>query len=479
MAHRLAHWLCSPLCACRMPSPNILLLVGEDTGLHHSCYGGIPGLTPAIDQLSAEGLTYDRAYSTAPVCAPSRFALVTGNYAFSAGAHHMRSTLKNPPRTFTQDLREGGYFVNWANKTDFNFQPPADFADECSNWIETMEQGHLPQSPWFLYHNLSVTHESSMWAQNWVENVRPKLKDSELTRPEDVKTPDYFPDLPEVRQDIARYMDALRLQDREVARVLTALENSGAASNTVVIYLSDHGRGLPREKRWCYDAGLHMPLIIRWPGHLPAGKRSNRLVSWIDIAPTILSIAGIPPRSDFHGFSFLAPRENSIREYALSGRDRMDEAFDRVRTITDGRYRYIRNSYPQLPYAQRIDYMELQQTTQVLRNMNAEGRLNAAQRMWLSPEKPAEELYDASTDPDNVHNLIGDESLAPQLQKMRLALDAMLAECGDLGLVSERELVDRNLVEDRLEEYRQRIQPLPEHQKVGIAALEASEIRTL
>lgn len=461
-----------------MPSPNILLLVGEDTGLHHSCYGGLPGLTPAIDQLSAEGLTYERAFSTAPVCAPSRFSLVTGKYAFSVGAHHMRSTLQAPPRTFTQDLREAGYFVNWANKTDFNFDPAADFADECADWIEPMEQGRLPQSPWFLYHNMVITHESSMWAQSWEENVRPKLRDTELTRPEDVIVPEYLPDVPEVRQDIARYMDSLRVQDKEVARILTALENSGAASNTVVIYLSDHGRGLPREKRWCYDAGLHMPLVIRWPGHLPAGVRSNRLISWVDIAPTILSIAGIAPRSDFHGFSFLAPRENSIREYALSGRDRMDEAFDRVRTITDGRYRYIRNSYPQLPYAQRIDYMELQQTMQVLRNMNAQGRLNASQSLWLAPEKPAEEFYDSSTDPDNVRNLIDDEFLKPQIQKMRTALDAMLGEFGDLGLVSERELINRGLVHDRLEEYRQLIKPLPEHQQIGIASLEAPGAET-
>lgn len=446
-----------------MPPFNILFLVGEDTGCHHGCYGNPAAQTPHIDRLAAEGCRFTNACSTAPVCAPSRSTLVTGQYAFSLGSHHMRSTLLNPPRLFTEELRDAGYYVNWANKTDFNFEPPQAFADDRREWVEDLENGRLPDQPWFLYHNFECTHESSMWADKGKERIQPELQPEELTDPAIVSVPAYLPDTQEVRADIARYMDSLILQDKQVGRVLQALERSGQAERTIVFYLSDHGRGLPREKRWCYEAGIHLPLIIRWPGRLEPGSSDDQLVSWVDLAPTVLSLAGAPLPESYQGRVFLGDSANTTppRRYCFAGRDRMDEAWDRVRVARSSTHLYIKNFFPQLPYAQRIGYMEKQKTMQVLREKEARGELDEAQAAWMAESKPAEELYHLREDPDCVHNRVGDPGQSEYLQTLRRALEAFIEESGDLGHLSERELIQRGLVGDRIQEYRERVEPLP------------------
>ncbi|MCC5805777.1 MAG: sulfatase [Opitutales bacterium] len=447
---------------------NVMLLVAEDTGRNLGCYGDAAAHTPAIDGLSREGARYTTACSTAPVCAPSRSALVLGKYQWSVGSHHMRSTLLKPPRLFTQELRDAGYYVNWSNKTDFNFEPPTAFADDRRDWFNDLAAGKLNDRPWFLYHNFHITHESQMWPEEWEKNVAPQLAASERCDPAAVPVPEYLPDTPKVRADIARHYDCLRLQDRQIARALDALDRSGQRDNTIVIYLSDHGRGLVREKRWCYDAGANLPLIIRWPGGIAPGTVADEPVSWVDIAPTLLSILNLPVPDDYQGRVFLGEhRTPGEREYAFSGRDRMDEAFDRVRTARNRRFRYIRNLFPQLPYAQRNHYMEKQQTTCEVRELGAAGKLNAAQGAWLAEAKPAEELYDCLADPDNVRNLAADTAYADTLTQMRAALDTFLEESGDKGRLPERELIAQGLVADRLEEYGARIEPLPPHLRIG------------
>ncbi len=445
-----------------------MLLVGEDTGRHHGCYGDLSASTPAIDGLAREGRVYDQAFSTAPVCAPSRSTLVTGKYAFSIGSHHMRSTLVDPPALFTGEIRKAGGYVNWANKTDFNFSPPDDFADNTAEWFDDLAARRLNKKPWFLYHNFEITHESTLWEETWREKVVPCLGEDGCCDPDQVRVPAYLPDTPEVRGDIARYYDCLQMQDMQVARALEALERSGERDRTVVIYMSDHGRGLLREKRWCYDAGIHLPLIVRWPGRVGKGERSARLVSWVDIAPTILSIMGVPIPPDYEGRAFLGDAAREPRAYCFAGRDRMDEAFDRIRVVRDGRFHYIRNFFPRLPYAQRIRYMERMETTRVARRLCAEGKLDDAQRAWFRETKPREELYDATADPDNVHNLAEQPEYADAMARMRREMDAFLNDVGDLAAQPERELIDRGLVEDRLEEYAGRIEPLPERYRIGV-----------
>jgi N-sulfoglucosamine sulfohydrolase len=447
--------------------PNILLLVAEDTGRHHGCYGDDCALTPAIDALAAEGCRYENAFSTAPVCAPSRSALVTGRTAFSIGSHHMRSTLRHPPKLFTEALREAGYYVNWANKTDFNFDPPPAFADATHEWFTDLAEDRLPDQPCFLYHNFGCTHESRIWPERWEVEIKPHLAPAERCDPDGVTVPAYLPDCPEVRADIARYMDSLSVQDKQVAAALKALDRSGRADNSVVLYLSDHGRGLPREKRWLYEAGIHLPLIIRAPGLIEPGSENHELISWLDIAPTLLHLAGAEPLAEAQGRIFLGSEKDDAPDYVFAGRDRMDEVFDRVRAARSQRFLYLRNDFPALPYASRLQYMEKQATTQVLRSWNAEGRLDPSEALWMAERKPSEELYDCQTDPDNIYNLVEDDAYSGILATHRAALDDYLGRRGDLGQLPERQLIEEGLVLNRIPEYDERREALPEAQRIG------------
>ncbi|WP_309387797.1 sulfatase family protein [Cerasicoccus frondis] len=447
--------------------PNILLLVAEDTGRHQGCYGDPVNCTPAIDSIAENGARYANACSTAPVCAPSRSALIMGKTAFSQGAHHMRSTLKNPPQLFTEALREAGYYVNWSNKTDFNFEPRESFADERCNWFDALAGGELKAQPWLLYHNFEITHESRMWPEKSKKDVAPHLQEAERVDPSTVPVPAYLADTPEIRADIARYYESLILQDKQIARALDALEKSGQRDNTIIIYLSDHGRGLLREKRWLYDAGVHLPLIVNAPGLTRSGSVCEELVSWLDISATILSLCGAKQIEGAQGRIFLGPDKQPEPNYIYAGRDRMDEVFDRIRMARSRRYHYIRNDFPELPWALRLSYMEEQATTRQMRQLNLEGKLNAAQSAWFATQKPAEELYDIERDPDCVHNLADDPDFAEILKSHREALTEFLERTGDLGLQSESELINEGLVENCLPEYYQRVGALPVELRIG------------
>lgn len=435
--------------------PNFIVLQGEDTGLHHHCYGTDCARTPHLDGLASRGVRFTSAISTAPVSSPSRSSMITGRYPWAIGTHHHRSNLIKPPRLYTHELRDAGYFVNWANKTDFNFEPPDDFADARSDWLEDLRHGALPRQPFLLYHNFGVTHESTMWRwqKQWgayLERVRghARLAGKHFT-PDEVPVPAYLPDTPEVRGDIARYFDALSIQDAQIGDVLAALDASPYRDNTYVIYLSDHGRGLMREKRWCYEAGLHMPLMVTGPG-IEAGAVRDELVSWVDLAPTILRLAGVDVPERYDGQVVLGPDAAPPREYACSGRGRMDETYDYVRSVRDRRFRYVKNYEPQLPYQQVNIYEWFQLTTQTVLELHETGRLSGPPAQWMSDTKPEEELYDVTVDPDNVHNLADDPAYAADLQRMREALESHLATVGDLGAVPERELIERGLVSDVL-----------------------------
>jgi arylsulfatase A-like enzyme len=437
--------------------PNIILLIGEDTGFHLGCYGQPEARTPNLDRLASEGTRYTHAYTVGPVCAPSRSCITTGCYPWSIGSHHMRSTLIHPPRMFTHELQDAGYHVSWPTKTDFNFDPPKDFANDTHDWLGA----DFPKQPFFAFRNLGSTHESNMWdttpGGGGYHSQITRLPVDQRTNPDAVHVPAYLPDVPEVRREIARYFDMLKIQDMDVGSVLDQVERAGIADNTAVIYITDHGRGLAREKRWCFDAGLHLPLIIRWPGNVDRGGVDETIVSWTDIAPTILSIAGAAIPSHYQGQTIFG----SDRKFAFSGRDRMDEQFDRVRTVTDGRFRYIRNDFPELAYSQRNLYQENELTTQALRLMAAGGRLSGDNEVFMQRTKPAEELYDAQVDPEMVRNLADDPKMSDKKSELKTAIDVEMDRFGDLGLIDEQELIRRGIITDRLtNEYRLRIMPL-------------------
>lgn len=459
--------------------PNILFLQAEDVSRHHGCYGDTYAHTPNIDRLAAEGCRYTNAITHTPVCAPSRSGMVTGMYPWAYGVHHMRSTLIDPPRLFTHELQDAGYDVHWPTKTDFNFDPPADFATTRYNWFE---RGALPagDKPWLAYYNFGVTHESQVWD---VCNDTPRepfaqrqaeLPPEHVHDPADAPLPPYLVDAPGTRQEIARHYDNLSVQDMQVGRALAMLEASGQADHTIVIYLSDHGRGLCREKRWCYEAGVHLPLIIRWPGTPgsfgPApGSVDDQLVAWVDIAPTLLAACGLAVPDHYHGRAFTGDSADAPqREYAFVGRDRMGEAFDLVRGARSKQFLYLRNDFPQLPYMQRVRYMEHGLTTQDLRVARRDGTLTDAQAAWMADTKPAEELYDVDADPHCVHNLAGDPALADTMAAHRDALAAMLDEHGDHGRDTEEDSIAQGLIANDLDpKFRPQVGPLLYQFQIG------------
>ena len=306
-----------------------------------------------------------------------------------------------------------------------------------------------------MFRNFDVTHESGVWDNpNWKGQTHAErtadLPDGLRHNPAAAPVPPYLPDTPVVRRDIARYFDCLALQDRQIGEVLATIDASPARDRTVVIYMTDHGRGLPREKRWCYDAGVHLPLIVRWPGGLEPGSVDDRLVAWVDIAPTVLSLAGVAPPEEYDGRVFLGEHTAEAREYVYAGRDRMDEVYDRQRVARSRRYHYVRNGLPGQPWAVRQDYMEQEPTYQEMRRLHAAGELHGDAAIFMQPTKPAEELFDVTGDPDCLHNLADDPAHAEALAEHRAALDRFQREVPDLGLVDEREQIAAGLVKDRL-----------------------------
>ncbi len=258
--------------------------------------------------------------------------------------------------------------------------------------------------------------------------------------PDDAIVPPYYPDTPITRRDWANYYDLITAMDLQVADLLQQLEDDGLADNTIVFFYGDHGRGLPRAKRWIYDSGLRVPLIIRWPGTLQPGTADGRLVSFIDFGPTVLSMAGVKVPEYMQGRPFLGDQAGPPREYVHGERDRMDETYDLIRCVRDKRYKYIRNFQPGKPYAQYIGYMELMPTMQEMRRLNKAGMLFGAQRQYFLPEKPAEELYDVEADPHEINNVAGERKYADVLQRMRSELGRWMQGINDLGLVPEDEL---------------------------------------
>jgi uncharacterized sulfatase len=446
----------TPLVAAARP-PNIVWIFGEDMGPELGCYGDPNAITPNMDRLARDGARFTRCFTHAPVCAPSRSGLITGRYPTSIGTHHMRSTLLKPPPLFTDYLRQAGYVVAWPTatnrgKTDFNFQVPAQAFDIRTNWIK-----QIPTQPFFGFYNILTSHESQIRApaKTLAQNLA-RLQPSERHDPAKMRLPLYYPDTPEVRRDLANYYDLVTAVDYEVGDVLAALEKAGIADNTVVLLTGDHGRGLPRSKRWVYNQGVHVPLIVRWPGQIKPDTVREDLVCFLDFAPTMLALAAAEIPKEMQGQVILGPHAAAERTYVFAARDRMDETYDRIRSVRDKRFQYIRNFQPELPYAQRIAYMEEMPTMQVWRRLNAEGKLNAVQKLFFAPAKPPEELYDVESDPDEVHNLVGDSRYQDKLKELRAALDRWIVDTKDMGAIPERKLIEQGLVADRLAEYEKR-----------------------
>ena len=448
-------WSVATLAADR---PNIIWIVGEDLGPELGCYGDQQAITPNMDRIAAEGARFTRCFTHAPVCAPSRHGLITGQYPIKTGAQHMRSTVIHPPVTFTKLLRDAGYFVAWPTKTDFNFKEPAEFADSRANWMKN----EPPKQPFFAYINLFDTHESQIRndGNKFAANTK-RLSPEQRHDPAKMDLPPFWPDAPEVRREVANYYDLATAIDYSVGDILAWLEKHDLAKNTVVIFFGDHGRGMPRYKRWVYDSGTHVPLLVRWPGKIAPGTVREDLVEFVDLPATMLALAEAPIPQDFDGQVFLGPKRAPDRKYVYAHRDYMDETLDRIRSVRDQRYRYVRNFHPELPYAQRIDYMEIGKTMQVWRQWQAEGKLNPVQSLFFAPTKPKEELYDTESDPFEVRNLAADPAHAAKLAELRSACEEWVTRTHDKGAVPLEELIRSGVITERNPNYDERAKKAP------------------
>ncbi|MDA0838717.1 MAG: sulfatase-like hydrolase/transferase [Planctomycetota bacterium] len=431
--------------------PNILWISIEDINPRLGCYGDPVARTPNIDKLAAGGCIYPNAFSTAGVCAPSRSAIITGMYQTSIGTHHMRTTHQNRDtpemptpysaviphyvKTFTEYLRAGGYYCTNNSKTDYQFTPPITAWDELSD--EAHWRNRPENAPFFSVFNPTMTHESGMWGDDDLPEAR-KLEPK--TNPDDVVMPPYLPDTPKARAALARHYDTLEKADEFVGRVLGELEEDGLADNTIVFLWSDHGAGLPRGKRWPYDAGIRIPLIVRWPGTIERGTQTDQLVSLVDLGQTVLSLSGINPPAHMQGQPFLGERTLE-RDYIFAARDRHDESYDMVRAARDKRFKYIRNFRPDLPYLLWIPYRNRHPIMQEMWRLHAEGKLEGPQTLLMQNTRPIEELYDTETDPWEINNLSGNPEYAETLIRMRKALDDWRDEVGDLGDMPEYQMV--------------------------------------
>ncbi len=417
--------------------PNILWISCEDISPDLGCYGNHEVSTPNIDRLAGQGARYDQAFTIAPVCAPNRSGIITCMCPTSIGSMHMRTenmgyeAVPAPyVRCFTEYLRAAGYYCTNRAKTDYQFAPPITAWDrngrDHNDW-----EGRAEGQPFFCVVNHTVTHES---------RIRVPLEKDPVIDPDSVTLPPYYPDTPLVRRDWARYLDNIETLDRQVGELLERLERDGPAGNTVVFFWSDHGRGLPRAKRWIYDSGIHVPLIIRWPGVIEPGTLCGDLVSSIDFGATVLSIAGVEVPAYMQGQPFLGEQKSEPREYIFAHRDRMDETYDMIRCVRDKRYKLIRNFQPEKPYAQNIEYMDLMPTMQEWRRLAAEGGLAGPQKLFFRETKPEIEFYDTRTDPHEIDNLADNPQYREIIERMGRVLDDWMAEINDLGAVPEDKL---------------------------------------
>ncbi len=442
--------------------PNILWLVAEDMSPNIPAFGDSTIVTPVLNRLANQGVSYDNFYAPAPVCAPARAAIITGMYPNSIGAGHMRTgpwyagrpsqeallgykslpegftpyeAIPGPEvRMFSEILRTEGYYCTNNAKQDYQF------VKTPTAWNENSSEAHWRNrpkgKPFFSIFNFGVTHESRIWAKAddslWV--------DQNLAVP----VPPYLPDTEIGRRDIKRMYSNILEMDFQVGEILRQLEDDGLMDSTIVIWYTDHGGPLPRQKRLLHESGLKVPMIIRFPDQLFAHQRDERLISFIDLAPTMLSLAGVKPPDYMDGKAFLGSyiRENEPK-YIFAAADRFDEVYDRNRAVRDKRYKYIKYHYPEKPMFLQVAYRDQQPIMQELYRLRDLNQLTPEQKLWFRETKPEEELFDTWNDPHEVKNLANNPKFSDKLKELRDACNSWTESINDTGLIPESELIKR------------------------------------
>ena len=443
---------------------NVIWISCEDMGPVLGTYGVNEISTPNIDKLAEQGVKYTNAYSTVGVCAPSRFSIITGMYPARLGAHNMRTgsfyTYKDPDKltfrqnkgvkdktgenvpeyevvtpanikVFTEYLRNENYYCVNNNKCDYQFNPPFTAWDEVSGNVSYKDRPL--NTPFFYVKNLMVTHESRIWLR----------KDEPITVDKNIlKIPAYYPDIPEVRNDIAIKYSNIQEMDRQVGEIISDLEQDNLLNKTIIFFWSDHGGNLLRQKRAVGNSGLKVPLIVRFPDGYRSGEEDDRIVSLMDLGPTTMSILGIKPPSFLDGKAFLGKFETKPRSYAFGSADRFDESTDMQRSVIDGRYVYIKNFMPELPLIYRNKYREQVSMNKKIIQMSNDNELKGDSKYIFMKTKQIEELYDLKYDPYEVKNIANNPEYNDKLIELRDALKSWQNEIDDKGFTNESELIN-------------------------------------
>lgn len=430
--------------------PNVLWITWEDISRDLGCYGNEYSISPHVDQLAKEGVLYTRAWSNAGMCAPARATLITGMYPPSTGAMNMRSevTLPDHIRGYPEYMRNAGYFCSNHVKLDYNWVPHEETWDVIdSDWQNKGWDLREPGQPFFTVVNITDTHSSQLYyrGEERYQNRLERLTADEIHDPDKAPVPPYYPDTPDVRKDLARYHDNITYADKLVGDILAKLEADGLADDTIVFFYSDHGRGMPRSKGWLFQTSLRVPFIVRFPEkyqHLAPGvpgTQSDRMVSFVDFAPTLLSLCGINIPNHMQGKAFLGKQAVEPRRLAYAYRDRMDERIDLIRAVWDGKYKYIRNFRSNLPWFhhQTRNYPHKQGSYRDLHKFYAEGKLNEDQAQFMTLSRPREQLFDTEADPYELNNLAHSLEHKTILLRMREELSRWQHEILDLGFFPE------------------------------------------
>jgi len=431
--------------------PNILWISCEDISPHLGCYADRLARTPNLDKLATEGVRYTHAYTNAGVCAPSRSGMMSCCWPPSLGSNNMRCRATLPPfvEGYPTLLREAGYYCTNNSKTDYNFPVPKGAWDESSG--QAHWKNRAAGQPFFAVFNDTVCHESGPRLRGEAYQKRvARLKPDQRRDPAEFDNlPPIYANTPESMLDWKQLYELITAMDIRAGQLLKEIDDAGLADETIVFFWSDHGNGLPRAKRWLYETGTHVPLIVRIPealrvdGQGVPGAVDDRMLAMLDLGPTVLNLAGVAVPEFMAGQPFLGPNLKPAREYIFGARDRMDERYDLIRAVRDKQYRYIRNYEPWKPYDQRINYAEQGNILKELRRLHEAGQLNADQERFFAAHKPIEELYDAEADPFELHNLADDPKHQATLNRLRGVLSAWMLDIRDTGLLTEPELMAR------------------------------------
>ncbi|MBT8184001.1 MAG: sulfatase [Eudoraea sp.] len=453
--------------------PNIIWLVAEDQSPgFFPMYGDSTVSLPNLQALANVGVIFNNAYSPVPVCAPARSALISGMYPTTLGTHNMRTynayDTENQPglgipsyspvipqgvKMFTEYLRRNGYYCTNNSKEDYNFKKTEVAWDDSSNSAHW--RNRPKNAPFFSVFNFNVCHESQIWRRG---------EDELLVSPDSVIVPPYFPDTSVIRHDIAvNYSNLIRL-DSQIGEIIKQLREDELYENSIIFFYGDHGGPFPRHKRALYETGVKVPLIIKFRHNKKEVDRDNSLISFIDFAPTVLSLAGIEPPKVMQGKAHFGDYINTgTSEYVFFSSDRFDGMVDRLRAVRSRRYKYIKNFNTDISNALPVSYREQMPMMQKLNELWEKQELDSLQALWFRTPKPEEELYDLQEDPYEFVNLAGREEFQDTLLLLRNVLNEWIKNTNDLGQYPEEELLAKWLPNGEA----QRLPPLELEDKAG------------